>query len=124
MAFVIEDYTAKSTVIDVELKNKSEDLAWVIGAFYMKEDNDMLAFFQQLLMAMISLINPIERLNPQLFLVKQPIKSMTNYLEPLVLGTQKMKNLMLVEKTGLAQFGIAVFHLQKFGATDSLSCLT
>ena len=45
MAFVIEDYTAKSTVIDVELKNKSEDLAWVIGAFYMKEDNDMLAFF-------------------------------------------------------------------------------
>ena len=45
MTFVIEDYTAKSTVLDVELKNKSEDLAWVIGAFYMKEDNDMLAFF-------------------------------------------------------------------------------
>ena len=45
MAFVIEDYTAKSTVVDLELKNKSDEVAWVIGAFYMKEDNDMLAFF-------------------------------------------------------------------------------
>ena len=45
MAFVIEDYVAKSNVIDIELKNKSDELAWVLGAFYMKEDNDMLAFF-------------------------------------------------------------------------------
>jgi iron complex outermembrane receptor protein len=45
MAFVIEDYKAKSTVIDIELKNKSDELAWVVGAFYMKEDNDMLAYF-------------------------------------------------------------------------------
>ena len=45
MAFVIEDYTAESTVVDIELSNKSDDLAWVMGAFYMKEDNDMIAYF-------------------------------------------------------------------------------
>ena len=45
MAFVIEDYTADSTVVDIEVKNKSDEVAWVVGAFYMKEDNDMLAYF-------------------------------------------------------------------------------
>ena len=44
---------------------------------------------------------------------------MKNYLEPLVLGTQKMKNLMLVVKTGLVQSGIAVIHQQRFGGIDS-----
>jgi len=75
-------------------------------------------------MATTFLINLTERSNLQQFLVKRPTKSMISYLEPLVLGTQKMKNLMLAEKTGHVQFGIAVFHQQKFGATDSLSCQT
>lgn len=45
MSFVINDYVATSDVVDIEFKNNSSDLAWVIGAFYMKEDNDMEAYF-------------------------------------------------------------------------------
>lgn len=45
MAFVINDYVAKSNVFDVEFNSTWGDLAWVVGAFYMKEDNDMEAFF-------------------------------------------------------------------------------
>jgi iron complex outermembrane receptor protein len=45
MAFVINDYVAKSNVVDIEFKNITGDLAWVVGGFYMKEDNDMEAYF-------------------------------------------------------------------------------
>jgi iron complex outermembrane receptor protein len=45
MAFIINDYVAKSNVVDLEFKNIDGDLAWVVGAFYMKEENDMEAFF-------------------------------------------------------------------------------
>jgi iron complex outermembrane receptor protein len=45
MAMVIDDFKAESTVIDIQLSNKSSELAWVVGAFYLKEDNDMHAYF-------------------------------------------------------------------------------
>ena len=46
MAMVLNDFQADSTVIDIELSNDaSEDIAWVAGAFYLKEENDMEAFF-------------------------------------------------------------------------------
>jgi iron complex outermembrane receptor protein len=45
MTWVINDYVATSDVFDIELKNDSAKLAWVVGAFYMKEDNDMEAYF-------------------------------------------------------------------------------
>ncbi|MEK9648468.1 MAG: hypothetical protein VW337_05065, partial [Gammaproteobacteria bacterium] len=45
MALIINDYKAQSNVVDIEIKNNSGDLAWVAGAFWMKEDNDMEAFF-------------------------------------------------------------------------------
>jgi iron complex outermembrane receptor protein len=45
MAFIIDDYVAKSDVIDVELKSSIGDLDWVVGAFYMEENNDTTSFF-------------------------------------------------------------------------------
>jgi iron complex outermembrane receptor protein len=45
MAMIINDYVAKSNVFDIEFQSTWGDLAWVVGAFYMKEDNDMEAFF-------------------------------------------------------------------------------
>lgn len=45
MAWMINDYTAESDVLDIEVKNNGGDLSWVVGAFYMKEDNDMEAYF-------------------------------------------------------------------------------
>jgi iron complex outermembrane receptor protein len=46
MTFVIEDYVATSDVLDLEIKSEAGDkLDWVLGGFYMKEDNDMLAYF-------------------------------------------------------------------------------
>ena len=46
MAMVLEDFDAKSTVVDLQLSNKSSsDIAWVVGAFYLKEENDMNAYF-------------------------------------------------------------------------------
>ncbi len=45
MAFVIQDYEAKSDVFDLEILGSFGQLDWVLGGFYMKEDNDMLAYF-------------------------------------------------------------------------------
>ncbi len=46
MAWVVNDYVAESNVFDMEIKNLNPDkLSWVLGAFYMKEDNDMEAYF-------------------------------------------------------------------------------
>jgi iron complex outermembrane receptor protein len=45
MAFIINDYVAESDVFDIEVQSTYGDLSWVAGAFYMKEKNDMEAFF-------------------------------------------------------------------------------
>jgi len=45
MSFVINDYVAKSDVVDLELQGNFGDFAWVVGAFYMEEQNDMEAYF-------------------------------------------------------------------------------
>ena len=45
MAMIINDYVAKSDVFDIEVQSSVGNLAWVLGAFYMEEDNDMEAFF-------------------------------------------------------------------------------
>jgi iron complex outermembrane receptor protein len=45
MAMVLNDYKADSTTLDVQFTGASETLSWVVGAFYLEEENDMEAFF-------------------------------------------------------------------------------
>ena len=45
MAMVLNDYKADSTTIDVQFTGATDTMSWVVGAFYLEEENDMEAFF-------------------------------------------------------------------------------
>ena len=45
MAMVLNDYKADSTTLDVQFTGATDTMSWVVGAFYLEEENDMEAFF-------------------------------------------------------------------------------
>ena len=45
MAMVLNDYKADSTTFDVQFTGATDTMSWVVGAFYLEEENDMEAFF-------------------------------------------------------------------------------
>ena len=44
-SMTLNDFKADSTVVDIELSHSTDTYAWVVGAFYLEEENDMEAYY-------------------------------------------------------------------------------